>query len=188
MGARRSPLREIGTRRYRCGPLIVESRYHHAMKCIFVAGLLASLSVSLMRASDDSITRLSLRGVKAFDVVVEAIDENAFGLTRDDLQTDVELRCRQAGIKLEKVTAPYLYINVTPLEVKYADGRLNVYAVNVEIKFEQVVLLERAPAIRMAAPTWSAGKMVTSPSRDFRRFCLESVQDTVDKFLNALRY
>jgi hypothetical protein len=63
-----------------------------------------------------------------------------------------------------------------------------VYAVNVEIKFEQVVLLERAPAIRMAAPTWSAGKMVTSPSRDFRRFCLESVQDTVDKFLNALRY
>lgn len=164
--------------------LSIESRYHRAMKCMFVAVLLASTSVSL-RASDDSITRVSLRGVKAFDVVVEAMNENASGLTRDDLQTDVELRCRQAGIKLEKVTAPYLYISVTPQEVQYADGRMNVYAVFIEVKFAQVILLERAPAIRMAAPTWSVGKIVTGPSRDFRRFCRESVRDLVDKFLNA---
>ena len=128
-----------------------------------MAALLASLSASSATASDDSVTRLSLRGVKALDVVVEAISENDSGLTQDDLQTDVELRCRQAGIKLEKVTTPYLYINVIPQEVRYADGRLNAYAVFVEVKFVQVVLLERAPAMRMAAPTWSVGRRRHGP-------------------------
>ena len=30
----------------------------------------------------------------------------------------------------------------------------------VEVKFEQVVLLERAPAMQVAAATWSVGAMV----------------------------
>ena len=82
--------------------------------------------------------------------------------------------------------APFLYINVTLLEERYTDGQaMNAYSVSVEVKFEQVVLLERDPAVRMAAPTWSVTAMVTGPSRDLRVFCRDTVRDQVDKFLNA---
>jgi hypothetical protein len=157
-----------------------------AMKCMFMAGLVFSLGVSLMRASDDSVTRLSLRGVKALDVVIEPINENAQGLTQDDLQTDVELRCRQAGLKVEKVTAPFLYVNVGIQEVRHPDRpSANEYTASVVLNFEQVVFLERDKTVRMAATTWSVMEMVTGPSRDLRSFCRDAVRHLVDKFLNA---
>jgi hypothetical protein len=124
--------------------------------------------------------------VTAFDVVVEAINENAFGLTRDDLQTDVELRCREAGIKLEKVLAPFLYINVSLLEEHYVGGQsMNAHAVFVEVGFEQEVLLKRDPTISVVAMTWWVGEMLTGPSSNLREFCRQTVRDQVDKFLNA---
>ena len=156
------------------------------MRRIFTAGLLIPLSVALMKASDDSVTRSSLRGVEAFDVAVEAINENALGLTRDDLQTDVELRCRQAGIKLEEIPAPYLYINVALLEEHYVGGKpTNAYAAFVDVRFEQEVLLERDPGIHVVAATWSVGEMVTGPSTELRELCRQAVRDQVDKFLDA---
>jgi hypothetical protein len=151
---------------------------------MLAAGLLISLSVPLMRAGNDS--SLSLRGVKAFEVVVADIPKNAPpGLRRDDLQTDVELRCRQAGIKLEN-SAVYLYVNVNLQELFYADGRSEgVYAVSIAVEFSQPVLLERDPAIHVTATTWSAASVGTVDSRDLRTFCRESVRNKVDRFLNA---
>jgi hypothetical protein len=105
------------------------------MKSVFVVATLVAFSGHLLYASDDSVTRRSLRGVKAFDVVIEAKDDNALGLTREGLQTDVELRCRQAGIKLEKVTEPFLYVAVTAQELTSApSGRsMNAFALFVEV-------------------------------------------------------
>ena len=140
---------------------------------------MVAFSGRLLYASDDSVTRRSLRGVKAFDVVIEAKDDNALGLTREGLQTDVELRCRQAGIKLEKVTEPFLYVAVTAQELTSApSGRsMNAFALFVEVRFEQAVLLSRSPDTLVAAPTWSVGEMVTGPTRDSQRSCRGVVRD-----------
>jgi hypothetical protein len=160
-------------------------RYHSAMERILTALLLVLLSAPLMRGDDDPSSRLSLRGVKTFDVVVEDLP-NVPGLTRDDLQTDVELRCRQAGIKLEDSPAAYLHVILTFQELHYADGRsANSYAVAITVEFNQQVLLQRDPTIHVMAPTWSKRSVATMATRDLRSWCRESVRDKVDKFLNA---
>jgi hypothetical protein len=165
--------------------------YDHAMNRMFTVGLLLTLSLSLLRAqpprfsgfSDDDS---SLRGVKPFEVVVEKIQKNAPGLTPDDFQTDVELRCRQAGIRLGNTPGVYFYVNVGLQELFYANGRSEgVYALSIRVEFRQPVLVERDPSIRLVAPTWTAASVGIVDARDLRRFCRDSVRDKVDKFLNA---
>jgi hypothetical protein len=53
-------------------------------------------------AMDTEDTRATLRGVEGVLVVVEDLgdDVEQAGLTRQQLQTDVELRVRQAGIRV----------------------------------------------------------------------------------------
>jgi hypothetical protein len=156
------------------------------MKSMLAAGLLISLGVPLIGAGDDPSSRLSLRGVKAFDVLVEDIPNAPPGLRRGDFQTDVELRCRQAGIRVGGSPGAYLYIDVNLQELFYANGRSEgVYAVSIGVEFNQPVLLERDPNIRLMAPTWSRRGVGTVDLRDLRTFCRESVRDKVDKFLNA---
>jgi hypothetical protein len=159
----------------------------NAMKRMFTVGLLLALSLPLLRAQTRfSDQDSSLRDVKTFKVIVEGIQRNAPGLTPDDFQTDAELRCRQAGIKLENTPGVYLYINVGLQELFYANGRSEgVYGVSVRVEFRQPVLLERDPSIRVIAITWSAASVGTVDARDLRAFCRNSVRDKVDKFLNA---
>jgi hypothetical protein len=68
---------------------------------------------------DDPFSRETLRGLGAVHVVIEHLQPNAerAGLTRSQVQTDVELRLRKAGIRVlkeqEKLASPgmpYLYI------------------------------------------------------------------------------
>lgn len=158
------------------------------MKRIFTVGLLLTLSLPLPRAQTlrFSDQDSSLRDVKAFQVIVEEIQRNAPGLTPDDFQTDVELRCRQAGIKLENTPGVYLYVSVGLQELFYANGRSEgVYGLSIRGEFKQPVLLERDPSIRVIASTWSAASVGTVGARDLRTFCRNSVRDKVDKFLNA---
>ena len=66
--------------------------------CIFVFFLFASPG----RAGDDEKSRMSLRGLKGMQVVVEHLEPEVeqHGLTTSALQTDVELKLRQAGIPM----------------------------------------------------------------------------------------
>jgi hypothetical protein len=139
-----------------------------------------------MRASDDSNSRASLRGVKAFHVLVENITDAPPEVTRDDFQTDVELRCRQAGIRLEDAPGTYLYVAITLQELKYANGQSEgAYAFSVAVEFNQPVLLLRDPTIRVIAPTWFKHSTGVVELRDLRTFLRRSVSDKVENFLNA---
>jgi hypothetical protein len=58
----------------------------------------------------------SLKGIKELAVVVASIDPEAEkeGLTKQQIQTDVELKLRMEGIKVAKHSgAPYLFIQIT---------------------------------------------------------------------------
>jgi hypothetical protein len=158
------------------------------MKRTFRVGLLLILSLPLLSAQPPRFSDQdsSLRDVKKFTVIVEDIQRNAPGLTPDDFQTDVELRCRQAGIKLENTAGIYLYVNVGLQELFYANGRSEgVYGLSIRVEFRQPVLLERDPSIRVSTSTWSAASVGTVDARDLRAFSRNSVRDKVDKFLNA---
>ena len=97
------------------------------------------------KAEEDA--RETLRGLKGVQVVVEDMDPDVErdGLTKSQLQTDVELRLRKAGIQVLKEEErratpgrPYLYVAVTTL--KDRDGLSYAFAINVDLE-QKVALL-----------------------------------------------
>ena len=133
-------------------------------------------------AADDEEERASLKGVDSCAVVVEGIppDAERDGLPRSQLQTEVEVRLRQAGIKVVASSLYMLYVNVDT--VKNSTG---FYAYGIQVSFEQPVALLRNPTrVQTFAPTWSVGSIGMVGS-DRLRDVRSVVIDQVDKFIAA---
>ena len=133
-------------------------------------------------ASDIPNERATLKGLKAVNLTVERIDPEAEkdGLTKSQLQTDVESRLRQAGISVDHLSDEYLYVDVNTLK-----GERGVYSYSVHVEFHQSVMLVRDPKIiYYGAATWSVGRMGTVGSGHLREV-REDVAALVDQFINA---
>lgn len=130
---------------------------------LFLAGLLFLMSTQIAYAIDNEITRRTMSGLKGVSIVVEELQPNIVkyaqkvGLTREQIQKDVEIKLKSTGIKVfamnEWLSAPgrpMLYINVNTHEFeKY------LYAYDIKLEFQQVVFLEANPSIKTIAITWS---------------------------------
>jgi hypothetical protein len=102
----------------------------------------------------------SLKGLPGVNVLVEEIEAVTGGaVTKDMIQTDVELRLRQLGIKVfprsepERPEAARLYVNVNIKRV----GTMQLFVFNMELSAQQWVRLDRAPTVRTIATTWTRG-------------------------------
>jgi hypothetical protein len=108
---------------------------------LMLAGLVLTCPAAFQAfGSDSKFDRETLHGLQGVHVVVENIDQNAErdGLTEHQVQTDVELRLRQSGIRVlseeERLATPgrpYLYINVNTF--KNNDMEFYVYSITVEL-------------------------------------------------------
>jgi hypothetical protein len=135
--------------------------------------------------------RGSLRGLKGLGVVVEELQPEAErdGLTKSQLRTDVELKLRQAGLRvlspeesLKEPGSPYLYVNLNTAksEVLYAFA---TYAYALQVALKQEVTLTRDPDIRGSATTWDTGVLGTVGAAnlpDLRK----TLSDVLDRFIN----
>ena len=142
-------------------------------------------------AGDNEFTRPSLKGIQGVHVVVENLDptEEEAGLTVADLQTDVELKLRLAGIpvlsKQEMVAVPgmpdlYVTVNVNSSTTR------DLWPYAIEIQFQQNVTLVRNPqTLILGATTWSTGAATGSVLKQNVRRLREELKDLVDKFVNA---
>jgi len=126
--------------------------------------------------------RETLRGLKGIQVLVEPI--TLAGLTESTLKTDVELKLRKAGIRvltkdewLLTQGYPYLYVNVTAIELK--SPQEFIYSVNVGLTED--VILSRNRSIETSATTWKKSALGITPDL---RAVREAVGDQVDKFMN----
>ena len=166
-------------------------RSNRRVACVAVAlvALAGSfLWIALARA-DGKFERATLRGLKGVQVVVEELrpEIERAGLKKQQLQTDVELRLRKAGIRvltrkerLKTPGTPLLYLNVNALTA--VDNKAVVFGISVELN--QEVRLVRDPKIIVDATTWSTdsvGIADVNNIRDIRR----RVGDRVDVFINA---
>ena len=138
------------------------------------------------------LARKTLTGFTALEVVVEEMnpDPELQGLTQSTLRTDVELKLRQAGIRvltqtealgaLVKSDVPGLHLAVgtRPLE----KGN---YAFGIQLELLQTVLLERDRNIISVAPTWEAPIMFGTIGAKNLPKLREYVRDMVDQFINA---
>ena len=149
--------------------------------CVIVA---MAAAVHPLLASDTPSDRATLKGVKSVFVLVENLgpEVQRDGLTLDQLQTDAELRLRQSGINV--VTASdksdgYLYIHINTLK-----GASGLYAYNASVSFQHLVIVLGNQAWA-TAETWSTALIATVGVNNFPRSARGTVDDQVDKFINA---
>lgn len=160
------------------------------MTCLSRLAMFLLLAASAATAGDDGFSRPSLKGLKGVYVLVESLQAEAerSGLNQTSIQTDVELKLRQAGITVLTEAeghaapgGPTLYINVNTQSSR--SGSLYAFSIDVELK--QDVLLDRDPSIRLpGVATWSMGG-VGIVSRDSFREIRNDIKDDVDQFINA---
>jgi hypothetical protein len=106
------------------------------------------------------------------------------GFTKDQIQTDAELKLRMAGIKvlsreerLKEPGMPFLYVNAS---VVLRSSPSFVY--HIEIYLGQKVILVRDVKTVSVGYTWSTGSVGITPNPQYIR---DKIKDLVDIFINA---
>ena len=149
---------------------------------IVIASALLVLPTSAW-GSDSPSARATLKGITELQVVVETIDPEVerHGLTQVQLQTDLELRLTQAGIKVVSSAPASLCVNIQFMRIML----YRVYAYWLEVAIRQPVRLDRDLRLsHVAAPTWSlSGSGVIPPQRV--RELRSRVIEQVDQFISA---
>ncbi len=150
--------------------------------------VLVSLGVAAAARGVGEVEKQSLAGLSGVLVVVEHMrpDAERDGLTRTGLQTDVELRLRQAGIRVLTVKEmvwtpgePSLYLNVN------TNKRMGLYAYCVQLGLYQRVRLDRAPSVIAVVVTWAISGEVGTVGANKLGNVRKAVRDMVDQFINA---
>lgn len=146
-----------------------------------------SVALSLLAAStnlsadDGKLERDTLRNITAVHVVIEEIASDALrdGLAKEQIQTDVELRLRKAGVAVVDSAVPMLYVNANVIK-----GKNGVYGYSCEIRLEQPVTVLSNQAFTMA-PTWSTGGTGLVAISIMPMVVRNDIGDYVDQFINA---
>jgi len=161
------------------------------MKTVLAAlTILFATGVSpLVGQEDDEASRATLVGLPGVDVVVEQIADDAQGDGLDTLQvrTDVEVKLRQAGIRvlskeewLSTAGRPYLYVNIQTVKNKQS-----VYAFSARVELRQSVTLVRQPSLRQLLTTWSTPGYIGTAGSQKLATLRDDVRDLTDQFINA---
>jgi hypothetical protein len=147
------------------------------MKHICWIALLALAQSCLLFGDDDEYARRSLAGLTGVDVVIENLSAGAdkLGLTKEAIQTDVELKLRLAGMQIVASSSVYLWISVTVTK----SGN----AADMDVELHQPVGLVRDLTILTPnGSTWSEATLLANPTAAGIR---NIIKDLVDSFLNA---
>ena len=146
---------------------------------ISAAILLLLLISAPAGAQPESKSGLETANYKYVAVGVERLtaDEHKIGLTKDRIQTRVELRLRSAGLTPGKASSK----NETYLYVRVKLGG-SAYSAAVEYK-RQVVFITGNRRYRYLATTWESASIGTHARS--RVYIMNALDQNLDKFLNA---
>ena len=155
---------------------------------LIMSGLL--VLTSPLSALDSKSNRATLQGLKGIGVLVEYMAPEAEwgGLTKNQLQADVERRLGTAGIKvltreesLETPGEPHLYINVN---INVAKTESEIFPYSIDVMLIQRVSLLRDPKQTTFGVTWSTGG-VGSVNKELVSQLRDSVGDLVEVFIKT---
>lgn len=137
----------------------------------------------------ESKSRATLRGLSGVEIIIEDLGEEAtrVGLSKSQLQTDVEDKLRQAGIPvftrkeaLEQPGRPGLYVRLQLIPVQ----ALEVHLLSIEVAVVQQVALARNSTIRTVVPTWRTASIGAVGSINVAQV-QEAVGQHVTHFISA---
>jgi hypothetical protein len=149
-----------------------------------VAALLLCV-IPFAYAEDKEITRLTLKGIKEVNVIIEPIEPEiqSLGLTQAQVQADVEAKLRAADIAVmpdiqRGRPAVYLYVQVMRPE------KINRLFYSISLSLLQNVVLERNPEVKTNTDTWVARILGMSSGTEAIRADIRSL---LDQFLDDFR-
>jgi biotin operon repressor len=130
-------------------------------------------------------------GIQGVHVIVEDLQPSLkdygqkFSLSNTQIEKDVEIRLRAAGIDvftreqwLKTIGRPLLYINVNTHDDKFR------VAYDIRIDLKQIVSMEANPDIKTLAPTWAIN-MTGMANIDNLDVIRTNVGTLVDRFIKA---
>jgi hypothetical protein len=159
--------------------LIQEARCDVKLSAVI---LLVVLTTAGAKAGDTNLERTTLRGIAGVRVLVELSGDAKHGPTKEQVQTDVELRLRKAGANVVSEGTTYLRVTADIMEaLAPADG---VYAFDCEVSVHQGVVVA-LNGIAGILPTWSSGYLGVVGRNNMERSVRDALGDLVDRFLNA---
>jgi hypothetical protein len=133
--------------------------------------------------TDNQKALVGLMGVN-IDIAEMDSDAERLGLTRDQLQTDVELRLRKAGVRMltekerrETPGGPRLYVSVAIS----SGANSPIAAYSIIVALTEWVTLDRD--LRTIGTIWEIGFVRTVLKKDIREL-RRDLGDMVDKFIN----
>ena len=140
----------------------------------------------------------TLKGVTAIEVVTEDPGRDAFGLTKERLKTDVEMRLKTAGISVGRELLPAAHpgedwpkgwMNTSAmLSVRVSvkkTGELKLFVLDIQV-FQPVKLLRDTNVLAGSAPTYSASTWQTGMYgfTASERSLSDTVADQIDEFIH----
>jgi hypothetical protein len=136
-------------------------------------------------AEDREITRLTLRGIKEVNVVIEPIEPEIqnLGLAQAQVQADVEARLREVNIAVASDIARgrpaiYLYVQVIRPE------KIDRLFYSISLSLLQNVILERDPNVKTNTDTWLVRLLGMSSETEAIRADIRSL---LDQFIEDYR-
>jgi len=130
----------------------------------------------------------TLSGFDTLKVEVEQLapDLEKAGITKEQIQTDIETKLKAAGIKVKKsseTVAPYVVLHVS---VNSIDNGVGGFAVSVNTALNQLVVLDRKKSVTSVAGTWES-KSIVSVTKEKVQAIRNFVNLQIDLFINAYR-
>jgi hypothetical protein len=140
---------------------------------------------------DGEVTRRTLANLPGFYISFEEFQPNfkqhaaGTGITREQLQMDIELRLRRAGIGnlsqeqwLKTQGRPVLYVNVNT----HIESANIAYSIRMEVR--QIVFTDSNPAVKTLGGTW--GINMTGIAKQSKTDVIkQDLMIMVDKFVEA---
>jgi hypothetical protein len=136
-------------------------------------------------AEDKEITRLTLRGIKEVNVVIESIEPEiqSLGLTQAQVRADVESKLRLANIAVSpdiERGRPSVYVYVQVLKPE----KINRLFYSISLSVLQNVALERDPNVKTNTDTWLVRMLGMSSGTEAIR---SDIRSLLDQFIEDYR-
>jgi hypothetical protein len=143
-------------------------------------------------AGDSTMDRATLRGVKALKVVVDqpGPELEREGIDRDRLRNSIELKLRNADIKIDNSAVEFLGLTFLSPEAG-TRSRLSLrrtpHSLVVGLGVYQVVMLSRDKETKTVAETWGQQRVISASGKDLDREISDAVFELADQFVKAFR-
>lgn len=142
---------------------------------------------------DTPQTIATLRGLKRVYVLVRVLDLSPvtlkqYGLTKEQVQTDTEIKLRTAGIRVIPTKEEFFKEPGNPclqvlIQAKYKPG-LKSFLVYVNVALFQLVRLAREPSVFDRPETWGKNR-ITLIGEEYVQNIQGITKEAVDRFINA---